>query len=40
MDSDAAKRLGQLFKLLPDNLTKDILKSDGFWELYQVKKWS
>ncbi len=33
MDSDTAKRLGQLFKLLPDNLTKDILKSDGFWEI-------
>lgn len=33
MDSDAAKRLGQIFKLLPDNLTQSVLKSDGFWEL-------
>ncbi|MBF0777459.1 hypothetical protein [Streptococcus cuniculi] len=33
MDSDSAKRLSQLMSLLPKNVIKAVLKSDGFWEI-------
>ena len=33
MDSDTAKRLGQLFGLLPSKFTESVLASDGLWEI-------